>query len=123
MLSGVDRRACERELAANPGQSRAAADGGVGKQSGGIVGTRPRFASCRRRVRFSGKRAMDQALRQAVEEAARSADVRGAVEAIYAELEVDIDRRRPRCDASGRCCRFEEFGHRLYVTTVELATF
>lgn len=24
---------------------------------------------------------------------------------------------------SGRCCRFDEFGHRLYVTTLELATF
>ena len=25
--------------------------------------------------------------------------------------------------ASGRCCRFEEFGHRLYLTTAELAAF
>jgi Fe-S-cluster containining protein len=25
--------------------------------------------------------------------------------------------------ASGRCCRFEEYGHRLYVTTLELAAF
>jgi Fe-S-cluster containining protein len=25
--------------------------------------------------------------------------------------------------ASGRCCRFEEYGHRLYVTTMEVAAF
>jgi len=31
--------------------------------------------------------------------------------------------RRPICVTSGRCCRFEEFGHRLYVTTMELAKF
>src|SRR5688572_7737954 len=24
---------------------------------------------------------------------------------------------------SGRCCRFEEYGHRLYVSTIELAAF
>lgn len=42
---------------------------------------------------------------------------------MYAELQGEIDARRPLCQASGRCCRFEEFGHRLYVTTVELAAF
>src|SRR6202012_3380440 len=30
---------------------------------------------------------------------------------------------RPICVVSGRCCRFEEYGHRLYVTTMELAAF
>lgn len=29
--------------------------------------------------------------------------------------------RAPACRACGRCCRFEEFGHRLYVTAGELA--
>ena len=28
-----------------------------------------------------------------------------------------------RLAVSGRCCRFEEYGHRLYVTTLELAAF
>jgi Fe-S-cluster containining protein len=42
---------------------------------------------------------------------------------VYEELQRDIDARRPLCMASGRCCRFEEFGHRLYVTTLELAAF
>lgn len=46
-----------------------------------------------------------------------------AVDALYADVQAEIDRRRPLCVISGRCCRFEEFGHRLYVTTLELARF
>jgi len=62
-------------------------------------------------------------LRDAVHAAAAIPAVRQAVETIYAELATQIDARRPRCVASGRCCRFEEYGHRLYVTTAELAAF
>lgn len=32
-----------------------------------------------------------------------------------------IAARGPACWASGRCCRFEQFGHRLYVTGLEAA--
>jgi Fe-S-cluster containining protein len=66
---------------------------------------------------------MEMTLREAVDRAAGRADVRAAVDDIYARLQGEIDRRKPRCDASGRCCRFETFGHRLYVTTLELAAF
>src|SRR5688500_5963035 len=62
-------------------------------------------------------------LREAVEQAARRIDVREAVEKVYAQLQIEIDARKPKCSASGRCCRFDEFGHRLYVTTMELAAF
>jgi Fe-S-cluster containining protein len=62
-------------------------------------------------------------LRSAIFEAAGRADVREAVDRVYAELQEQIDLRRPICVVSGRCCRFEEFGHRLYVTTLELARF
>ena len=55
--------------------------------------------------------------------AASRADVREAIARVYADLQCDIDARRPLCVASGRCCRFEEFGHRLFVTTLELAAF
>ena len=50
-------------------------------------------------------------------------DVRDAVRDLYARLQQQIDQRKPICIASGRCCRFEEFGHRLFVTTIELAAF
>lgn len=62
-------------------------------------------------------------LREAVQSAAGRADVRDAVARIYRDLQQEIDARKPICNASGRCCRFEEFGHRLYVTTIELAAF
>jgi len=55
--------------------------------------------------------------------AAGRSEVRDAVVKVYEDLQREIDARRPRCDASGRCCRFEEFDHRLFVTTIELATF
>jgi Fe-S-cluster containining protein len=66
---------------------------------------------------------MEQELRQAVMQAADRAPVREAVEAVYAALQDAINIRRPVCVTSGRCCRFEEYGHRLYVTTMELAKF
>lgn len=42
---------------------------------------------------------------------------------IYADFERDRDVVKPRCDASGACCRFEAYGHRLFITTIEMAAF
>jgi len=61
--------------------------------------------------------------RDAILSASQRADVRAAVTEVYQEVQKQIDLRRPTCIVSGRCCRFEEFGHNLYVTTLELATF
>ena len=66
---------------------------------------------------------MDELLLRAVNEAAARAEVRAAVGAVYADVRREVDLRRPRCEISGRCCRFEEYGHRLFVTTAELAAF
>ena len=66
---------------------------------------------------------MEDALRQAVEAAAARPEVGAAVRAVYDDVAREIDERRPACVMSGRCCRFEEYGHRLYVTTLELASF
>ena len=62
-------------------------------------------------------------LRDAVMQAATHPALRAAVARVYENLQREIDARKPVCTASGRCCRFEEFGHRLYVTTIELAAF
>jgi len=43
------------------------------------------------------------------------------LEAIYAEASERIAARGPACWASGRCCNFESYGHRLYVTGLEAA--
>jgi hypothetical protein len=59
----------------------------------------------------------------AVKDASQRAEVRQAVDQLYEELGAEIERRRPVCVMSGRCCHFEEYGHRLFVTTMELATF
>ncbi len=42
---------------------------------------------------------------------------------VFAEVEADIAARKPVCVASGRCCKFEAYGHRLYVTEAELVHF
>jgi Fe-S-cluster containining protein len=45
------------------------------------------------------------------------------VAALLAEVDAEIAARQPVCRASGKCCKFEEYGHRLYVTGAELALF
>lgn len=45
---------------------------------------------------------------------------RDALQAIYAALDAEIARRAPVCQLSGRCCRFVEYDHTLFLTTAEL---
>jgi Fe-S-cluster containining protein len=66
---------------------------------------------------------MNEEFRQAVLQASTRLEVRAQIARIYAELQAKIDQRRPICIASGRCCKFEEYGHRLFVTTMEMASF
>jgi hypothetical protein len=58
-----------------------------------------------------------------VSAAARRPEVVAAALRVYTDLQGQIDARKPICSASGKCCRFEAYGHRLYVTTIELAAF
>ena len=66
---------------------------------------------------------VDVPLRDSILSASQRPDVLAAVSSLYADVQKEIDARRPLCSVSGRCCRFEDFGHRLYVTTLELAAF
>jgi Fe-S-cluster containining protein len=50
-------------------------------------------------------------------------EVLDAVEKLHGEAAAAIRQVGPRCEMSGRCCRFEEYGHRLFITTAELAAF
>lgn len=45
---------------------------------------------------------------------------RAALLAIYHELDAEIARRAPVCQLSGRCCRFAEYDHTLFLSAVEL---
>lgn len=55
--------------------------------------------------------------------AAHNDRIHRAVHDIYDRTDQAIARRNPKCSLSGRCCKFEEYGHRLYVTSIELAVF
>ncbi len=46
-----------------------------------------------------------------------------AMRAFYDELDADVASRQPVCVNRGACCRFESFGHNLFVTSAELAYF
>ena len=54
-------------------------------------------------------------------DAAARPEVSARLEAIYAMIADQVAARTPACVASGRCCNFESYGHRLYVTGLEAA--
>ena len=46
-------------------------------------------------------------------------EIKRRVLAIYAEVDREVAAAGPVCVASGRCCRFKEAGHVLYVSSLE----
>lgn len=40
---------------------------------------------------------------------------------IYADLDQAVSEAGPTCRLSGRCCRFEEYGHTLFLSAIEAA--
>ena len=46
-------------------------------------------------------------------------EVRQDVLAVYAAADAAVTAAAPRCDASGRCCRFTEYGHTLFISAFE----
>jgi hypothetical protein len=44
---------------------------------------------------------------------------RQRVRAIYAAADAAVAAAGPRCDTSGRCCRFGEYGHTLFISQLE----
>lgn len=46
-----------------------------------------------------------------------------AVAQVYKDLDQHLAAADPSCDHCGQCCRFTEYGHRLYVTTLEMLYF
>jgi len=39
--------------------------------------------------------------------------------ALYAEVDAAVAAAGPKCDSSGRCCRFKEYGHTLFISNLE----
>ena len=48
-----------------------------------------------------------------------TAEQRERVRAVYAVADAAVAAAGPRCDASGRCCRFAEYGHTLFISQLE----
>lgn len=48
-----------------------------------------------------------------------SDDVARRVREIYAEADAKVAAAGPKCESSGRCCRFKEWGHVLFVSMFE----
>jgi Fe-S-cluster containining protein len=46
-------------------------------------------------------------------------ELRQRVLAIYAEADAAIASAGPVCEGSGRCCRFKEYGHTLFISQLE----
>lgn len=46
-------------------------------------------------------------------------ELRSRVLEVYAEVDAAVAAAKPRCDASGRCCRFTEYGHTLFLSQFE----
>ena len=46
-------------------------------------------------------------------------EVRREVLAVYAAVDAAVAAAGPRCDASGRCCRFTEYNHTLFLSHFE----
>jgi hypothetical protein len=50
---------------------------------------------------------------------AMTAELRRRVLELYAEADREVAAAGPVCVASGRCCRFKEYGHTLFVSGLE----
>ena len=53
--------------------------------------------------------------------AAGRPEVDAALRELWEQLEARVRARGPVCVASGKCCQFERYGHRLYITGLEIA--
>lgn len=55
--------------------------------------------------------------------AAAEPAIDAALRDLYARIDAAVAERGPTCWTSGKCCKFDDFGHRLYVTGLEIAWF
>lgn len=46
-------------------------------------------------------------------------ELRSQILAVYADADAAVAAAGPRCEASGRCCRFKEYGHTLFISNLE----
>lgn len=66
---------------------------------------------------------MSISLTDAIVQNGRPADLAVRMKQFYAEVDAAVARHRPTCWNRGACCKFDSFGHHLFVTSAELAYF
>ena len=55
----------------------------------------------------------------ALHEADRLAEIRLELRQLYQEVDQAVSDLGPVCELSGRCCRFQEYGHTLFLSAAE----
>lgn len=65
----------------------------------------------------------DAALWRAWHDAAQRPDITQRLRVMLDEIDQQVSGSGFACRQSGRCCKFESFGHRLYMTGLEIAWF
>jgi Fe-S-cluster containining protein len=58
-----------------------------------------------------------------IQQASTNPALLSELDAFFGELDLRIADHQPVCRNRGACCKFDAFGHKLYVTTLELAFF
>ena len=48
-------------------------------------------------------------------------DIDRAIRGMYDDIDATVRAKGPTCWTSGKCCNFNEYGHRMYVTGLEIA--
>jgi uncharacterized protein len=63
---------------------------------------------------------VEQATSQWIERNLSNTDCIEAIKELYGTIDQHLAAAQPQCDNCGRCCDFNNYGHRLYVTTMEM---
>jgi len=66
--------------------------------------------------------ALDEAI-EWIESHLDNTDYLNPIAELYHFIDRNIESANPNCENCGRCCDFEKYGHRLYVTTLEMLYF
>ena len=74
-------------------------------------------------MKLGGSLAVTDELVTSVLRAADDDALADRMETFYADVDARMAALGSTCQNRGDCCRFDAYGHRLYVTTVELAYF
>jgi Fe-S-cluster containining protein len=65
----------------------------------------------------------DETLSAWVEAALNNKEIGSEIETLYEDMATPIGGADPSCENCGSCCDFERYGHRLFVTTLEMLYF